>query len=94
MYPNPLSATFVRNFLLFLEQFLFCFRGREPAFIVLVFVCSLFGLYLTLLSIVNFLMSFIIFNCIITLIQIRVQIQILRKSLIIKIQNSRFKINS
>ena len=33
MYPNPLAATFVRNFLLFLEQF---FRGREPAFIVLV----------------------------------------------------------
>ena len=34
MYPNPLAATFVRNFLLFLEQFVFCFRGREPAFIV------------------------------------------------------------
>ena len=27
MYPNPLAATFVRNFLLFFEQFLFCFRG-------------------------------------------------------------------
>ena len=35
--PNPLPAMFVRNFLLFLEQFLFCFLGREPAFIVLVF---------------------------------------------------------
>ena len=34
MYPNPLAATFVRNFLLFLEQFLFCLRGRESAFIV------------------------------------------------------------
>ena len=65
MHPNPLAATFVRNFLLFLEQFLFCFRGREPAFIVLVFglksfsfVGPLFGIYLTLLSIVIFLNVF------------------------------------
>ena len=62
MYPNPLAAMFVRNFLLFLEQFLLCFLGKEAAFIVLVlglislsFICSLFGIYLTLLSIVIFL---------------------------------------
>ena len=63
MYPNPLAATFVRNFLLFFdvfEQFLFCFRGKDPAFIVfglisLSFVFSIFGTYLTLLSIVIFL---------------------------------------
>ena len=57
MYPNPLAATFVRNFLLFLEQF---FRGREPAFIVFGLISfsfgfSLIGIYLTLLSIVIFL---------------------------------------
>ena len=60
MYPNPLAATFVRNFLLFFEQFLFCLRGRDPAFIVfglisLSFVFSVIGIYLTLLSIVIFL---------------------------------------
>ena len=62
MYPNPLAATFVRNFLLFFEQFLSFLRWSEPAFIVFVFglislyfVCSLFGIYLTLLSIVVFL---------------------------------------
>ena len=59
MYPDPLAATFVRNFLLFLERFLFCFRGRDPAFIVfalisLSFVFSVIGIYLTLLSIVIF----------------------------------------
>ena len=60
MYPNPLAATFVRNFLLFFEQFLLCFRGRDPAFIVfglisLSFVFSIIGIYQTLLSTVIFL---------------------------------------
>ena len=58
--PNPLAATFLRKFLPFCEMFLFCLCGKEPAFIVfglisLSFVCSLFGIYLTLLSIVIFL---------------------------------------
>ena len=55
--PNPLAATFFRNFLPFCEIFLFCLRETEPAFIFfglisLSFVCSLFGIYLTPLSIV------------------------------------------
>ena len=63
IYLNPDAEIFFGNFLLFCEMFLFCLRGREPAFVLFglkffSFVCSLFGIYLTLLSIVIFLMSF------------------------------------
>ena len=58
--PDPLAATFLKNFLLFCEIFLFCLLGREPVFIgfgfiSFSFVFSVFGIYLTLLSIVIFL---------------------------------------
>ena len=60
MVANPDAEIFLRNFLLFCDGCLFCLRESEPAFIVfgllsLSFVCSLFGIYLTLLSTVIFL---------------------------------------
>ena len=63
IYLNPDAEIFFRNFLLFCEIFLFCSRGREPAFVVFgliffSFVCSVFGIYLTLSSIVTFLNVF------------------------------------
>ena len=63
----PLDATFLRNSYLFCEIFLFCFPGSEPASIVFglisfSLVCSLFGIYLTLLSTVFFSKPFILFD--------------------------------
>ena len=60
MVANPDAEIFFRNFLLFWDGCLFCLRESEPAFTVFglisfSFVCSLFGMYLTLLSIVIFL---------------------------------------
>ena len=62
---NPFAANSLANFLLFFEIFLSCLRGSD-FFIVfglisLSLVCSLFGLYFTLLSIVIFL-NVIYFN--------------------------------
>ena len=65
--PNPPAATFLRNFLLLCEIFFFGLPPPETGrmcslcflffilFCLTSFVCSLFGIYLTLLSIVIFL---------------------------------------
>ena len=81
--PNPLAVKPLTNFLLFFKNFLLCLRGSEPAFIV-------FGLFS--FSFVFFTFG-IISNTIVNSYFSQYHL-ILRKSLIIQIQNSRFKINT